>query len=51
MTALEIARVTNQYLLPLVKEEVAVIETKSAKAAAAGSGGGGGGKKGGKGKK
>ena len=42
---------TNQYLLPLVKEEVAVIETKSAKAAAAGSGGGGGGKKGGKGKK
>jgi len=46
LTALEIATVTNQYLLPLVKEEEAVIETKSAKAAAAGAS-----KKGGKGKR
>jgi len=40
LTELEIARVVNYYLLPLVKEEVAQTETKSAKGA-----GGGGAKK------
>lgn len=48
LSALEIATVTNQYLLPLVKEEVVAVETKSAKAAA---GSGGGASKKGKGKK